>query len=138
MDREEISRGLVVGESLRSIAGRLDRAPSTICREVNTNGGRDAYRAVDAEDRVRERAKRPKVPKLAANSGLRTLVESKLAVRWSPEQISGWLRTEYPGDPSMWVCHETIYRSLYAHHHGVLRKGVNGIFGRDGAISGVC
>ena len=122
MDREEISRGLVAGESLRSIARRLDRAPSTICREVNTNGGRGAYRAVDAEDRVRERAKRPKVPKLAANSRLRILVESKLAVRWSPEQISGWLRTEYPTDPSMWVCHETIYRSLYAHHHGVLRK----------------
>ena len=77
---------------------------------------------LDAEDRVRERAKRPKVPKLVANSGLRTLVESKLAVRWSPEQISGWLRSEYPTDPSMWVCHETIYRSLYAHHHGVLRK----------------
>ena len=122
MDREEISRGLVAGESLRSIARRLDRAPSTICREVNTNGGRGAYRAVDAEDRVRERAKRPKVPKLAANSRLRILVESKLAVRWSPEQISGWLRTQYPTDPSMWVCHETIYRSVYAHHRGVLRK----------------
>ena len=122
MDQEEISRGLVAGESLRSIAGRLNRAPSTICREVNANGGRDRYRAVDAEDRVRERAKRPKVPKVAANSRLRTLVESKLAARWSPEQISGWLRTEYPTDQSMWVSHETIYRSLYANHHGVLRK----------------
>ena len=113
-----------MGGQLLPSHGRINQVSSTRgeLQRVNTNGGRGAYRAVDAEDRVRERAKRPKVPKLAANSGLRTLVESKLAARWSPEQISGWLRREYPGDPSMWVCHETIYRSLYAHHHGVLRK----------------
>lgn len=121
-DREETSRGLVASESLRAIARRLGRAPSTICREVNANGGRSGYRAVDAEDRVRERAKRPKVPKLAANPELRGVVEAKLAMRWSPEQISAWLRVEYSADPSMRVCHETIYRSLYAQHHGVLRK----------------
>ena len=122
VDREEISRGLVAGESFRSIARRLGRAPSTISREVNASGGRERYRAVEAEDRVREAVRRPKVPKLAENAELRALVEDKLTCLWSPEQIAAWLRSQYPTEAAMWVCHETIYRSLYAQHHGVLRK----------------
>lgn len=121
-DREEISRRLVAGDSLRAIARCLGRAPSTISREVCGNGGRKAYRAVKAEDRVRASVKRPKVPRLAANTALAELVEEKLGEWWSPEQIAGWLRLEHPDDPSMWVSHETIYRSLYADDHGVLRR----------------
>ena len=108
VDREEIFGGLVAGESFRSIARRFGRAPSTVSREVNGSGGRERYRAVEAEDRVREAVRRPKVPKLAENAELRALVEDKLTCLWSPEQIAAWLRSQYPTEAAMWVCHETI------------------------------
>ena len=120
LDREEISRQLVAGYSFRAIARMLGRAPSTISREVNVNGGRQAYRAVRAETSVRKRVKRPRAPKLAESDQLRRLVEAKLAELWSPEQIAGWLRSEFPTEPSMWIGHEAIYRAIYAHDVGVL------------------
>lgn len=105
---------MVLDESFRAIGRRLRRAPSTISREVNANGGRCSYRAVAAEAAVTLRARRPKASKLATNEALRDLVEPKLAEFWSPEQISGWLRLEHPDDSSMWVSHEAIYLALYA------------------------
>lgn len=121
MEREEISRGVAAGESLRSIAGRLGRAPSTVCREVTRNGGRHRYRAQRADRAAQRRAKRPKVSKLAHNSSLRGLVEEKLAAWWSPQQISGWLTDAYPDDEEMRVSHETIYLSLFVQGKGALR-----------------
>jgi len=120
-EREEISRGVAAGESLRQIAGRLDRAPSTVCREVARNGGRGGYRAQRADRAALRRARRPKVSKLADNSSLRDLVEEKLAAWWSPQQISGWLTEEYPDREEMWVSHETIYLSLFVQGRGALR-----------------
>ena len=121
-DREEISRGLAAGESLRSIAERMERAPSTISREVSANGGRRRYRACDAETGARLRARRPKTPKLASGTRLCRAVEAKLQKRWSPQQISRWLPWEYPKDPEMRVSHETIYMSLFVQGRGALRR----------------
>jgi IS30 family transposase len=120
-DREEISRGLSAGESLRSIARRLGRAPSTISREVEANGGRSHYRAVRAHHRAYGRARRPKTPKLVAGP-LTSLVESWLEAWWSPEEIARRLRIEYPHDTTMWVSHETIYQSLFVQGRGELRR----------------
>ena len=113
-EREEISRGLALDESFRAIGRRLSRAPSTVSREVNANGGQAGYRAVAAEAAVAVRAKRPKTSKLVDNPVLRAVVEAKLAEFWSPEQIAGWLRVEHPDDESMSVSHEAIYLALYA------------------------
>jgi IS30 family transposase len=121
-DREEISRGLAAGYSLRSIAAGLGRVTSTISREVAANGGRAAYRAHKADKAALERMRRPKPAKLAVHRGLREVVESKLELRWSPEQISAWLELAYPHDPEMRVSHETIYLSLYVQSRGALRK----------------
>ena len=110
-EREEISRG-VAGESLRSIAGRLGRAASTVCRELRRNGGRHRYRALGADRTAWQRARRPKTAKLATNGQLRAVVEAKVAQWWSPQQISGWLKDTYPDDEEMWVSHQTIYLSL--------------------------
>lgn len=121
IEREEISRGIATGESLRRIAGRLGRAPSTVCREVARNGGRGQYRAQRAERAALRRARRPKAGKLVGNLALRGVVEAKLAAWWSPQQIAGWLRVAYPGDPEMWVSHETIYLSLFVQGRGALR-----------------
>ena len=121
-EREEISRGLAVGASLRRIAGRLQRAPSSISREVARHGGRHRYRAARAEERAWDRARRPKPCKLAAVPPLRELVAGKLAEEWSPEQISGWLARTYPGEQDLQVSTETIYRSLFVQARGVLRK----------------
>jgi IS30 family transposase len=121
-EREEISRGLAAGESLRSIAARLGRAPSTISREVNGNGGRRRYRALPADRHALRQMRRPKPAKLVQCARLRRVVESKLELRWSPQQISGWLAREYPSDPEMRVSHETIYLSLYVQSRGALRK----------------
>ena len=121
IEREEISRGIATGESLRRIAGRLGRAPSTVCREVARNGGRGQYRAQRAERAALRRARRPKAGKLVGNLALRGVVEAKLAAWWSPQQIAGWLREAYPGDPEMWVSHETIYLSLFVQGRGALR-----------------
>jgi IS30 family transposase len=120
-EREEISRGLAAGHSVRLIAERLGRAPSTICREVNANGGRNRYRALTAERAARQRARRPKVAKLARNRRLRAKVEAKLKAKWSPEEISGWLARTYPNDPEMQVSHETIYQSIFVQGRGALR-----------------
>ena len=121
-EREEISRGLAGAESLRSIARRLGRSPSTISREVAANGGRRRYRACPADTAALRRARRPKRSKLASCDRLRKIVEDKLELRWSPTQISGWLVDEFPGDPEMRVSHETIYVSLFVQSRGALRK----------------
>jgi IS30 family transposase len=121
-EREEISRGLVSGESLRAIARRLGRASSTISREVAANGGRRRYRACAADKAGVRRMRRPKPSKLAACARLRAVVEAKLELRWSPQQISGWLVESFPDDPEMRVSHETIYLSLFVQSRGALRK----------------
>ena len=121
-EREEVSRGLAGGESLRSIARRLGRSPSTISREVVANGGRRRYRACRADKAALRRVRRPKPSKLASCARLRAVVEERLEVRWSPAQISGWLVEEFPDDPEMRVSHETIYVSLFVQSRGALRK----------------
>ena len=121
-EREEISRGLTVGESLRCIAAELGRAGSTVSREVAANGGRRRYRALTAHRASRHRAQRPKPAKLASNQALREVVEEKLEDWWSPRQISEWLMESYPDSQEMWVSHETIYQSLFIQGRGALRK----------------
>jgi IS30 family transposase len=121
-EREEISRGLVAGLSLRQIAVGLGRSPSTVSREVARNGGRCAYRACRADRAALRRACRPRPSKLVSCSRLRSVVEAKLELRWSPEQISGWLVREFPDDREMRVSHETIYQSLFVQSRGALRK----------------
>jgi IS30 family transposase len=121
-EREDISRGIASGSSIREIARRVDRAPSTVSREVTRHGGRPAYRAHDADSQAWESALRPKRCLLAMNRKLRNMVASKLLLDWSPEQISGWFKTRYPDDQSMRVSHETIYRSLFIQARGVLKK----------------
>ena len=121
-EREEISRGVVAGHSIRSIAGSLRRSPSTICREINRNGGRRDYRANHADQLAWARACRPKPCKLVSKRALARLVASKLRQRWSPQQIAGWLRRTYPHDESRHVSHETIYRSLFIQARGALKK----------------
>ena len=121
-EREEISRGLAEGASLRLIARRLGRAPSTVSREVARHGGRRRYRALRADERAWRRARRPKPCKLAAEPRLRALVAAKLGEQWSPEQISGWLARTYAGEQALRVSTETIYRSLFVQARGVLAK----------------
>ena len=121
-EREEISRGLVAGQSLRSIAAGLGRDPSTVCREVTRNGGRRRYRATRAEDRAWGCGRRPKQAKLAACAELRGVVEDRLCLQWSPQQISRWLRVDLASRPEMQVSHETIYLSLFVQGRGALRK----------------
>jgi IS30 family transposase len=121
-EREEISRGIAGGESLRHIAQRLGRAPSTVSREVAANGGRLSYRACDAQTLARLGARRPKTAKLAACPRLRRVVEAKLEKRWSPQQIADWLPKQYPKRPEMRVSHETIYMSLFVQGRGALRQ----------------
>ena len=121
-EREDISRGIASGLSTRDMAGRLDRAVSTVSREVARHGGRPAYRAHDADRQAWVSAMRPKRCLLAVNRKVRDIVASKLMLDWSPEQISGWLKTRYPDDQRMRVSHETIYRSLFIQARGVLKK----------------
>jgi len=121
-EREEISRALVTGESIRSIATRLGRAPSTISREIKRNGGAESYRANQADQATWERARRPKLCKLRENRRLARIVAEKMRMFWSPEQISGWLKHTYPCDESYHVSHETIYRSLFIQARGALKK----------------
>jgi IS30 family transposase len=121
-EREEISRGLAAGRTLRAIAMSLGRPPSTVGREVCRNGGRESYRAERAEERAVETARRPKPCLLALRPKLCRLVAAKLQHKWSPQQISGWLRQRYAQDESMRVSHETIYRSLFVQARGVLKK----------------
>jgi IS30 family transposase len=121
-EREDISRGIASGSPFREIARRLNRAASTVSREIARHGGRPAYRAHAADDHAWDSALRPKNCLLAGSCKLRDIVASKLILDWSPEQISGWLKTEYPDDASMRVSHETIYRSLFIQARGVLKK----------------
>ena len=121
-EREDVSRGLAAGDSLRQIAARLRRYASTISREVSRHGGRENYRASHADERAWDNAKRPKPCRLASNDALRRLVASKLRIDWSPEQICEWLRLRYPHNEAMQVSHETIYRSLFVQARGVLKK----------------
>ncbi len=121
-EREEISRGLARGDSLRQIGRRLGRAPSTVSREVRRHGGRRHYRAATAETQAWDHARRPKRCRLAASAALRRLVATKLTLDWSPQQISQWLRGAFPDDPELHVSHETIYRSLFVQSRGVLKR----------------
>jgi transposase, IS30 family len=122
LEREEISRGRVAHISLRAMAVTLNRSPSTISREINRNGGYDHYRATPADQAAWDRACRPKRCKLACHPPLVKVVATKLRRGWSPEQIAGWLKREYPGDEHRQVSHETIYRSLFVQARGVLKK----------------
>ena len=121
-EREEISRGLVAGRSLRTIAQALRRAPSTLSREIARNGGSERYRAARAEAHAWKQALRPKACKLAHRAQLRNAVAAKLALEWSPQQIAGWLKRMHPQNEALQVSHETIYRSLYVQARGVLKK----------------
>ena len=121
-EREDISRGMASGSSLRAIAGRLHRAASTVSREVARHGGRPAYRSYAADQQAWNAGLRPKRCLLAGNIDLRDVVASKLMLDWSPEQIAGWLKARYPHNESMRVSHETIYRSLFIQARGVLKK----------------
>ncbi len=121
-EREEISRGIARDLSLRTIAAQLGRAPSTISRELRRNGGYDRYRATQADQAAWGRARRPKVCKLVCNRDLSQTVAAKLKMFWSPAQIAGWLKREYPGNEHNHVSHETIYRSLFIQARGALKK----------------
>ena len=121
-EREEISRGLAADLSFREISRRLDRATSTISREVGRNGGPKNYRANQADEQAWDLARRPKPCVLATNAALRQLVAQRLAQRWSPEQIAAWLKLEFPAEESLRVSHETIYRSLFIQARGALKK----------------
>lgn len=121
-EREEISRAMVAGHSIRSIATILGRAPSSISRELKRNGGRESYRANQADQTAWARARRPKTCKLVENRALARIVARKLRLQWSPEQIAGWLKSRFPGDENSQVSHETIYRSLFIQARGALKK----------------
>src|SRR6202163_3216491 len=121
-EREDISRGIASGSSIREIAKGLQRPVSTVSREVARHGGRPLYRASEADHQAWESALRPKVCRLANHETLRMIVASKLILDWSPEQISKWLKVHYPNNENMRVSHETIYRSLFIQARGVLKK----------------
>jgi len=121
-EREEISRGIAIGLSIRAIAAQLGRAPSTVSREVNRNGGRRHYRANKADEAAWQRALRPKTCKLAESPALARIVARKLIKRWSPRQIAGWLKRIFPDDEMLQVSHETIYKTLFIQARGALKK----------------
>ena len=125
-EREDLSRGIASGSSIRKIAQLLERAVSTVSREVRRHGGRSEYRAHEADAQAWKSALRPKPCLLAIHEKLQEVVASQLMLDWSPEQISGWLKTQYPNDESMRVSHETIYRSLFIQARGVLKKELMG------------
>ena len=121
-EREDVSRGLSAGLSMRAIAAQLGRSPSTVSREIARNGGYDDYRASLAEQAAWDRAQRPKRCKLACNKPLNRVVAKKLQSQWSPQQIAGWLKRAYPGNEDQHVSHETIYRTLFIQSRGALKK----------------
>jgi IS30 family transposase len=123
-EREEISRGLVHGHSLRQIAGGLGRAPSTVSREVARNGGPAPYRAESSDRQAWRRARRPKACKLALHPRLRRIVATQLRHNWSPQQIAGWLKSTHREDEALRVSHETIYRTLFVQTRGALKKAL--------------
>ena len=121
-EREEISRGLAADRSIRHMAAMLARAPSTISREIIRGGGAQTYRAAEADAQAGARTRRPKPCRLATSLLLQQIVASKLALEWSPAQMAGWLKLEFPDQDTMRVSHETIYRSLFIQTRGVLKK----------------
>ena len=121
-EREDISRSLATGSSMRMIAAQLGRSPSTISREINRNGGVDRYRAAEAEQAAWNRALRPKLCKLAGKKQLTRIIAKQLQLQWSPQQVAGWLKREHPDNEAYHVSHETIYKSLFIQARGVLKK----------------
>jgi len=121
-EREDISRGIASGCSIRVVAQALHRAPSTVSREIARHGGRAQYRANAADQQAWQSALRPKPCLLATHAALGQMVASKLMQDWSPQQISGWLKMEFPDDESLHVSHETIYRSLFIQARGALKQ----------------
>ena len=121
-EREEISRGVAVGQSMRAIALSLGRSASTVSREIGRNGGRGCYRAAKADKRALKQALRPKPCKLAGNRRLQDMITEKLELQWSPRQIAGWLKRSHPKDEAYQVSHETIYKSLFVQARGLLKK----------------
>lgn len=126
VEREEVSRGIAAGGTIRAIAKALNRAPSTVSQEVSRHGGRKLYRAAEADLAAWESARRPKLCLLAKNRELQRIVAVKLKEDWAPQQIAGWLKDEYPESPELWVSHETIYRSLFVQARGALKKELIG------------
>jgi IS30 family transposase len=125
-EREEISRGIAAGDTFHAIAKKVDRAVSTVSQEVARHGGRRRYRAAQADLEAWESARRPKRCLLGCNQPLQRIVAGKLQEDWSPQQIAGWLKDQYPGNPELWVSHETIYRSLFVQARGALKKELVG------------
>ena len=125
-EREEISRGLATARSIRQIAATLGRAPSSISREIHRHGGARTYRAGEADLQAWVHTRRPKPCRLATSPLLQQIVASKLALEWSPAQVAGWLKLEFPDQDTMRVSHETIYRSLFMQARGVLKKELIG------------
>jgi IS30 family transposase len=125
-EREEISRGMATDASIRQIAATLGRAPSTVSREIRRHGGAHRYRAAEADTQAWTHSRRPKPCRLATSPTLQQIVASKLALEWSPEQVAGWLKLEFPDQDTMRVSHETIYRSLFIQARGVLKKELIG------------
>ncbi len=125
-EREEISRGMAMAFSIRQIAATLGRAPSTVSREIHRHGGAHTYRTAEADTQAWTHSRRPKPCRLATSPMLQQIVASKLALEWSPEQVAGWLKLEFPDQGTMRVCHETIYRSLFIQVRGVLKKALIG------------
>lgn len=125
-EREEISRGMAMAHSIRQIAATLGRATSTVSREIHRHGGAHTYRAAEADTQAWARARRPKPCRLATSPLLQQLVASKLALEWSPAQVAGWLKLEFPEQDTMRVSHATIYRSLFIQARGVLKRELLG------------
>jgi IS30 family transposase len=121
-EREEISRGIAIGLTVRAIAASIDRSPSTVSRELSRNGGPTRYRATDADEEAWDRSRRPKKCLLATNGKLRKIVAEKLRSQWSPQQIAGWLKTQFPDNPELRISHEAIYRTLFIQARGALKK----------------
>lgn len=134
VEREEISRGIASGLSMRQIGRTLGRDVSTVSREIARNAGLQAYRAQAADRAAWARASRPKRCKLSSSPKLRLAVAHKLQLGWSPEQISRRLRAEQPEDPEMNVSHETIYQTLFVQARGVFRKELTNHLRRSGYI----
>jgi IS30 family transposase len=123
VQREEIALGRARGESIRQIATAIGRAPSTVSRELRRNtDGVGVYRATTAHGLAYARASRPKPAKLVTNLRLRGIVEADLAIKYSPEQIAGRLKVDFPDQPEMQVSTETIYQSLYVQSRGALKR----------------
>ena len=125
-EREEISRGIAAGTTIRQIAVAIQRSPSTVSREITRHGGAARYRAAEAESRAWDQARRPKLCLLARHSRLQRVVAGRLQLDWSPQQISGWLKVHFADDGGMRVSHETIYRSLFIQARGALKRELIG------------